>query len=74
MSKQILMGIHVRGKRKTWGFAFMGEPQFLKEWQADGLDVFEIENVIPEWVADLGLVRPWTFLQDLWNFKNPWRK
>jgi hypothetical protein len=69
-----LLGVNVRGKHKTWGFAFMGDPQFLKEWQADGLDVFEIENVIPEWVADLGLVRPWCFLQDLLNFRNPWRK
>jgi hypothetical protein len=73
MSKK-LMGIHVKGKNKTWGFAFMGETEFLKEWQDDGLDVFLIENTIPEWVANLGLVRVWCFLQDVFNFRNPWRK
>lgn len=72
MSKK-LMCVNVRGKHKAWGFTFVGDPQFMSDWRADGLEVFEIENVIPEWVADLGLVRPWTFLQDLFNFKNPWR-
>lgn len=69
-----LLGINVKGKTKTWGFAFMQDPKLIEEWRADGLDVFEIEAVIPAWVADLGLVRPWCFLQDLFNFRNPWRK
>lgn len=73
MSKK-LMGIEVRGKRKTWGFHFYGDPQYIDEWRADGLNVNVIEAVIPEWVADLGLVRPWCFMQDLLSFRNPWRK
>jgi hypothetical protein len=31
-------------------------------------------DIIPEWVASAGLVKPWCFLQDLFNFKNPWSK
>jgi hypothetical protein len=69
-----LMGLSVRGKSKTWGFMFYGDPKHIKEWREDGLDVSEIENTVPEWVADLGLVRPWCFLQDVFNFRNPFRK
>lgn len=69
-----LMTVTVRGKAKTWGFAFYGDPRHIEAWRADGLDVVLIENVIPAWVADLGLVRPWCFLQDVFNFRNPWRK
>lgn len=73
MAKKLMM-VNVRGVSKKWGFAFYGDPQYLKEWQADGVDVFLAENVIPAWVADLGLVRPWCFLQDLFNLRNPFRK
>lgn len=69
-----LVGIQVKGKHKTWGFAFYADPEHIPEWQADGLDIDVIENVIPEWVASLWLVRPWCFVQDLWNLKNPFRK
>jgi hypothetical protein len=69
-----LLSIDVRGTHKKWGFVFVGDPKHIDEWRADGLDVNEIENMIPEWVADAGLVRPWCFLQDLLNFRNPWRK
>ncbi len=69
-----LMGIEVKGKRKTWGFAFYADDNLLAEWQADGLEIGIIENVIPGWVGDLGLARIWCFFQDAWNFKNPFRK
>lgn len=73
MSKK-LIGIEVRGNHKKWGFHFYGDPKYIDEWRADGLEVGEIENIIPEWVVDLGLLKPWCFLQDLFNFRNPWRK
>lgn len=66
------MQVTLRGREKTWGFDFYGDPKYLAEWRADGLEVHEISNVIPVWVADLGLTRPWCFLQDIFNFKNPW--
>ena len=70
-----LISIDVRGKNHTWGFAFYGDPKNIAEWQADGLEVYEIENVIPEWVAGLGVfgIRIWCLLQDLWNLRNPFR-
>lgn len=69
-----LLGINVKGKNKKWGFHFYGDPKYIEEWRADGLDITEIENVIPAWIVDLGLLRPWCFVQDVWNFKNPFRK
>ena len=70
LSKKLL-GIEVKGKTKTWGFNFYGDPKHLQEWLNDGLDVYEILNIVPEWVVDYGLSKPWIFFQDLFNFKNP---
>lgn len=66
------MLIEVRGKRKTWCFSFYGDPKYLADWRADGLTVNVIENTIPM-NAPIP-VRWWCFLQDLVNFRNPWRK
>lgn len=73
MAKKLLM-LNVRGQRFMWGFEVYADPQYIIEWHADGLDIVVVENVIPGWVANLGLARAWCFLQDLWNFKNPWRR
>lgn len=50
----------------------MGDPKYIPEWEADGLEVWEVCNVVPLWVASLGLTRAWCFAQDIFNFKNPW--
>jgi len=73
MAKKLL-SIEVRGRHKRWSFIFTGDPKHIPDWRADGLEVYEIENIIPEWVAALGLVRPWCALQDLINFKRPFRR
>lgn len=68
-----LMFVTVRGTQRRWSFNFYGDPRYLDEWRADGLEVHVIENTIPMWVADLGLGRAWCVMQDLFNFRNPWR-
>jgi hypothetical protein len=67
-----LMTINVRGKRKRWGFQFYGDPKHLSAWRADGLQIDEVVNTIPNRIADLGLVRAWCCIQDLVNFRKPW--
>lgn len=67
-----LLSVRLHGNRRTWQFEFYGDPKYLAEWRADGLEIYEVCNVIPAWIADLGLTRPWCFLQDVFNFKNPW--
>lgn len=68
-----LCNITIRGREKTWGFHSMLDTRYLDEYRADGLEIDELVNVIPLWVARYGLVRPWCFLQDIFNFKNPFK-
>lgn len=66
-----LLSVTVKGRHKTWSFNFIGDTDRLEEWRRDGLEVDVIENIIPEWVVDLGLTKAWVFCQDVINFKNP---
>ena len=61
------MAVRVSGREKDWSFPFVGDTQNLEMWRADGLDVVEVVNTIPEPGVRVGLLRPWVFLQDLWN-------
>jgi hypothetical protein len=70
MSKKLL-SLTVRGSEKVWSFEFYGDPKYLEDWREDGLEVNQIVNTVPLWVADLKLVRHWCFLQDIFNFKWP---
>ena len=66
-----LMFISVRGKRHDWMFDFYGNPNNIKEWQADGLEVSLVEkrDRIPAAIAELGLGRQWYFLYDFFSLK-----
>jgi len=64
-----LYSVEIRGVEKHWSFPFYGDSKYLEEWRADGLEINEIINVIPEWVVNAGLLKPWVFFQDLFNFK-----
>jgi len=66
-----LMSVTVKGERSRWCFSIYADPQYLDEWRADGLEIYEVCNVIPMWVPGWA-VRPWCIAQDLFNFKNPW--
>jgi hypothetical protein len=66
--------VDVRGKRSEWGLPCYLSRENIEALRADGVNVIIPENIIPAWVVDAGLLRPWCFLQDLWNFKNPFRK
>lgn len=68
-----LMSVSVKGKEKLWSFNFYGDEKYINDWVSDGLDIDIIENVIPMWVVDVGLTRPWCFVQDMFNFKNPFK-
>lgn len=53
-------------------FDFQGEEKLITEWVADGLDVEEVVNTIPAWVAMIGLTRQWCRLQDWWQLLRLW--
>lgn len=63
-----LLSIDIKGKDYEWSFNFYEDPKYLKEWWADGLEVSTIINTIPVWVVDLGLMKPWMFFQNIFNF------
>jgi len=65
--------VTVTGQTNKWTFSFTGDPEHVEHWRADGLEIDEIVNTIPEAVADVGLGRVWTFFQDLFNFRNPFK-
>lgn len=64
--------LHIRGKEKSWMFEIEADPRHVEDWRADGLTVDGIVATIPEWVVNLGLARPWVFLQDLFFMRKPW--
>lgn len=63
--------ISVKGREKTWSFTIDVDPKYLPEWEADGLEIYELCNTIPQWVADRGYLanRVWCFCQDFLTFK-----
>lgn len=63
--------VDVRGKQSEWGIPCDLSRDAINAMRDDGLHIIIPENIIPGWVADIGLARPWCFLQDLWHFKNP---
>lgn len=67
------LSIEVRGKSgKTYCFTFKGDPAYIDEWRADGLDIVVICNTIPRWAAEMGLARPWFAVQDAWKILRLW--
>lgn len=72
MSKKLL-SVTVQGKEETWIFNFYGDPKYIQEWRKDGLAIDEISNIVPIWVVNWGLLKPWIFMQDVFNFKNPFK-
>lgn len=64
-----LCSITIKGKTKTWSFNTFVDLKYLDEWREDGIEIDEIENVIPVWVVDMGLTHIWCFLQDVWHGK-----
>lgn len=67
------MQVVVMGRQGKWAFSFYGDPADLPTWQADGLEVMVVENTISLWAVECGLTRLWCFVQDVLNFRNPFR-
>lgn len=69
-----LCTLTLKGKQKDWSFEVMVDTKYLKEWQEDGLEIYELSNVIPAWWVSAGFpIKLWCFMQDVFNFKNPFK-
>jgi hypothetical protein len=69
-----LLTVTVKGRSKTWSFTILEDIKYIQDWIDDGLEVYELCNIVPEVVQRYGLTKLWCFLQDIFNFKNPFRK
>ena len=65
------LSISVKGNNHRWSFRIDADPKYLEEWRADGLEIDEVYNSIPEFIVNLGLTRIWCFFEDLFYFRNP---
>lgn len=66
--------LEVRGKTSSWVVHGEASREQIDAMREDGLDIGIVANNIPAWVVDLGLLRPWCFAQDVFNFRNPFAK
>ena len=64
----------VRGNEKEWIFTTFLNPKYINDCLEDGIQIEEVINSVPLWAHQLGLMRIWFFFQDLFNFKNPFKK
>ena len=63
----------LRGRQHEWRCEV--SEAAVEDMRADGIEVFEVYNTIPAWVAGLGLTRVWCAVQDLWDWPSrAWRK
>ena len=66
------ISITVKGRNSSWSFQFLGDPKHLAQWRADGLEVAEVLNTVPQWAVQLGLLKPWVRIQDIWQLIKLW--
>ena len=61
----------IRGQHHRWSVDAVMSQRQIDDMRADGVDVGELINAVPEWAVDMGLLRPWCFVQDVLSFRNP---
>lgn len=60
------------GTAFTWGLVVQIPEEAAADMRADGIELHEVTNTVPLWVANLGLARLWCFAQDIWNWPSNW--
>lgn len=64
----------VRGRTSEWAVHCDMSREQIDAMVADGIDVGILHHSVPMWAVDMGLLRPWCFVQDVWNFRNHFNK
>lgn len=52
-----------------YSFELLADDRFLPEWRQAGIEIYVVENTIPEIVAQLGLAKVWCAMQDILGFR-----
>lgn len=63
--------LSVRGKAHEWAIDCDMKQDQIDAMTADGIEVGIVHHSVPMWAVDLGLLRPWCFVQNVFNFRNP---
>lgn len=63
----------MRGQKHEWDVQAEMSNEQIADLRAVGHEIGIVENIVPVPVAEAGGTRVWCFMQDLWNFKNPFR-
>ncbi|WP_148649642.1 hypothetical protein [Lysobacter antibioticus] len=66
--------LHVKTATSSFWFEVLDDPANLDYWRSHGVEILEGCNAGPEFIVNAGLLKPWVFLQDIFNFKWPWSK
>lgn len=64
----------IRGKSDEWLVIGEMTRDQIDAMRADGIEIDEVANTVPDWAASCGLCPIWFFAQDVWNFRNPLRR
>lgn len=66
--------VTMRGMSSEWGLLLDMSQMQIDAMRADGIEVNEVVNTIPMWAVETGLTTPWCFIQDVFNFRNPFSR
>lgn len=65
--------VDVRGKQHEWGLNVPMSQDQIDAMREDGIEVNILVHTVPVWAAEVGLLPLWCAVQDIWNFRNPFR-
>ena len=63
----------MRGKSSEWAVSCDMSRGQIDAMVADGIEIGIVHHSVPMWAVDVGLLRPWCFVQDVFNFRNPFK-
>ncbi len=66
--------IEHHGRTRIWALIVYRTEEAAADMRADGIELHEVTNTVPFWVAELGLARLWCFAQDIWDWPSNWRR
>ena len=61
----------IRGKSHQWS-AVVPTKRQAEAMAEDGMEIIEVHNSMPAWVADSGLAGVWCFFEDIWSIPSRW--
>tara|TARA_R110000772_G_scaffold67618_2_gene150136 strand:- start:1880 stop:2107 length:228 start_codon:yes stop_codon:yes gene_type:complete len=70
-----MCALKVKVDEGAYSFNVLVDTKYLKEWNDAGIDIHELINTVPVFIANRGKIAIiiWCFFQDLFNFKNPFK-